>query len=364
MVKRKETFTWGGNKYSIAFALILVAAALWVRAYSLVPLIILASWAYVRTDLFAKLANWVEAHTPLSRALLSWGLAAVFAIALSAYMSYFIVGLGVYTTPDYPREGGDGGTRLCLMNKLRYGVARDADDPEGYYRTHKTDAIRRGDRAVVSTPQGEMLLRIVAKPGDTVRISDAALTSHTDYRDSRKAVATFCTRPHTPYSDRRDMAEANARLGDYARLDTVQLAVTFRDGHSAYADTTALRLPVNARKERWAYMTFAPLQPNYYDERCYPHSPAYKWNAYQWGPIRLPRKGDSIELTYANVKLYGPMVREHEGVTLKVTKGVRYTFKMSYYMTLCDDRDIINDGRTFGPTPENKIIANAITLGR
>ena len=363
MVRRKTAFSWRSSKYSVAFAVILTAAAVWVRAYELIPLVCLASWAYIRTDTFARLATWVEAHTPLSRTLLSWGMAAAFAVGTAAYVTHFIVGLGVYTTPDYPKWADDDGSRLCFMNKLRYGVARDAKDPSGYYRTHRVDAIRRGDHAIVETPAGPLLLRIVAKPGDTVRITDAALEIGNDPdKDSHHAIATFCMRPRTAYAERRKMEAANSDLGDSARLDPMPLGITFRDGHTDHADTTALRLPVERRRKEWKNLTFAPLQPNFHDARCYPHTPAYMWNAYQWGPIRLPRKGDSIELNYANVELYGAMVKEHEGAELKVTRGGRYTFKMNYYMTLCDDRDVIEDGRTFGPTPENKIIANAITL--
>lgn len=358
MVRRKESFSWRKSKFSIAFAIILVAAAIWVRAYELVPPIVLASWAYIRTDTFIRLADWVEAHTPMSRAILSWGLAALFAGGAVAYAICFIAEIGVYTTPDHPRDGTDDGSRLCYVSKVRYGVARNEDSPDGYYRTHRAGAISRGDHALTSTPEGIIIQRIVAKPGDTVMIADAALYVNGSVdADNRNAVATFCMNKHVPFTDRREMRRANEELGNYSRLDTIPCGVTLRDGRTAYADTSAMRLPVRRRTKEWRRQTFSPILPNFYDVRCYPHSPAFKWNAYQWGPFRLPRKGDTIELTYANVKLYGPMVKEHEGVELRPAKGRSYRFKMSYYMTLCDDRDVLCDSRAFGPIPESGIKA-------
>lgn len=361
MVKRKEEFSWRGSKFSIAFAVVLVVAALWIRAYELIPPIVLASWAYIRTDTFVRLATWVEEHTPLSRTLLSWGLAALFAIGAVAYVLCFIVEVGVYTTPDHPRSADDDGARLCLVGKMKYGVARHSDSPDDYYRTHRVGRISRGDHALVSTPAGDIIQRIVARPGDTVQVVDGALVVNSDESaDSRHAVATYCLNKRVPYTDLRAMRQANEALGDYARPDTLPRAQTFRDGHTAHADTTAIRLPVRQRCQQWQRQTFAPVPANLPDARCYPHSPTFKWNAYQWGPLRLPRKGDAIDLTPANVLLYGPLVREHEGVELTPKRGCSYTFKMSYYMTLCDDRDVLSDSRAFGPMPESRILSYVI----
>lgn len=363
MVKRKEEFSLRDSKYSIVFAVILIAAAIWVRAYPLILPIVLISWAYIRTDTFVHLAEWAENHTPFSRTILSWGIAALFTVAIVAYVLIFIVVMAIYTTPDTSGDDGDDGRRLCVVNKLKYGVACNADKADEYYRTHKIGAIRRGDHAIVETPDGTIIQTIVAKPGDTVSVVDAALYVNSEPCDHKtRQVATFCMRPHVPYSDLRKMREANSELGGRGKIKEYPLGVTFRDGHVDHADTSAMRLPVERRIEDWKIWTYAPMQPNLYDERCYPHNGAYLWNAYQWGPMRLPAKGDQIELTYANVKLYGPMIEAYEGAKLKPTRGATYTFRLSYYMTLSDDRDILNDGRTYGPTPESKIIANVIIL--
>ncbi len=362
MVKRKPFLSLRDHRLTILSAVIIIAAAVWVRAYPVILPVVIVAWAYVRTDMFVRLADWVECHTPFSRSLLSWGLATLFALSVTAYVLFFVVNLGVYSAPVSVDGHVEVIDNLCVVNRLKYGVARNADSPDDYYRTHRLGPISRGDKAIVDTPDGCLIQRIVARPGDTVRISSAALFVNSQLADGRKAVATFCRRPHVPYSVLRHMNQANEELGKSGSLLFTPFEVTFRDGHSICADTTAIRLPLLKAIDDWSVYTFAPLQPNQPDERCYPYNPAHPWNAYNWGPLRLPRKGDSIMLTYANVAMYGPMVKKYEGVELRPRPDGSYVFKMSYYMTLCDDRDVLCDSRAYGPIPESKIISNIVKL--
>lgn len=321
---------------------LLAVAAIWIRAYALTLPLAVAVWAYVSTDTFARLARWVENHTPVSRALLSWGLALAFGAATVAYALTFIMSLAWCTMPSDGRV-------LCVVNKLKYGVARDANNADGYYRTHKLGRIGRGDYALAHTPDGDLLQKIVARPGDTVMVTDGALFVNGQMADrGERATATYKILPHTPYSALRQM-----RLAD-------------KEAHEAQgkadSDTTALLLPTTLREGEWKAYTYATIHRNEDDERCYPWNVAYQWNAYQWGPMRMPRKGDTMALTYANVALYGPLVERHERRTLKPTPGASYTFKMDYYMTLGDDRDNLCDSRAYGPLPESGIISNIIVL--
>lgn len=323
-----------------ATAAVLSAAAVWVRAYALLAPLALAVWLYVSTDAFVRLAAWVERRSPLRRGVLSWGLAAVFAALVALYVQCFVVSLGRYFVPET-------GARLCLVNKMKYGVARRADSPDEYYRTLKLGSVARGDRALVETPGGRMALRVVARPGDTVRVASGAL-----YVDGALAdrdggvVADYALRPHAPYSAVRQMGEVETR----------------REGASADTAARVMTLPVVLRESMWRPYTYAPVFRNRADSRCYPWNATYQWNAYHWGPMRMPRRGDSVELTYANVMLYGPMVSLHEGVTLTPVEGGRYVFKLDYYMTMTDNRSLLCDGRCYGPVPESKIVSRVIVL--
>ncbi len=322
-----------------AVAAVVGGAVVWVRAYALLAPLVFAAWLYVSTNAFARLAAWVERRSPLRRGLLSWGLAAVFAALVALYFQHFVVSLGRYPVP------GDG-PRLCLVNKMKYGVARRADSPDEYYRTHKLGFIGRGDRALVETPDGKMVQRVVARPGDTVRVASGALFVNGALADKDgRVVADYLLRGRVPYSAARQMGEAATGLGP-GGADSAQ----------------AMTLPVALREALWRNYTYAPVFRNAPDSRCYPWNVAYLWNAYHWGPMRMPRRGDAIELTYANVMLYGPLVRLYEGEELAPERGGRHVFKLDYYMTLADNRTLLCDGRSYGPTPESRIVSRVIIL--
>ncbi len=321
---------------------IIAAALIWIRSYALLLPLCLGVWVYISTYAFTHLASWVEDRTPFSKTLLSWSLAIIFGAAGVSYVVTFVFSLSTISTPD-------AGTHLCLVDKMHYGVPCDTANASTYYRTHKLGRISRGDMALVHTPVGSLALKVVARPGDTVAIADAALFVNGQLSDkSDRPTALFKLRPHTPYSVKRQMSEAIAKAGDKPQ--------------EAVEDTSTVRLPIARREDEWKVYTYATIFRNMDDDRIYPWNVAYQWNAYHWGPFRLPKQGDVISLSYANTMLYGPLTKRFEGTELKPQKGATYTFKLSYYMTLNNNRDVIADSRQFGPTPENHIISHIIKL--
>lgn len=326
----------------LVVGLLLATAIVWVRSYALLIPLAICVWTYISTYAFTLLTSWVESKTPISKTLLSWGMAVLFGIGSVAYVITFVMSIAKISSPD--NEDG-----MYVIDKLRYGVARDTSNVATYYRTHKLGMISRGDMALIHTPQGLLAQKIVALPNDTVTISDGSLYINGLPSDnSPRPTATYKLRPHTTYSVTRQMHETMAEM--------------LNDGIPQPTDTSSMRLPISRRERDWKPYTYATILHNMPDDRIFPHNAAYPWNAYHWGPIRLPKRGDSIPLTYANVMLYGPLVKQHEGTTLKPLKNASYTFKLSYYMSLNNNRDIIADSRQYGPIPEYHILSHIIKL--
>ncbi len=90
-----------------------------------------------------------------------------------------------------------------------------------------------------------------------------------------------------------------------------------------------------------------------------------KWNVDQYGPLKIPKKGDVITLTDDNYPTYHKLIGKHEHNKIENKNGKffingqetnQYTIKQDYYFMIGDNRDASLDARFFGFVPEENII--------